>query len=145
MEYDVSQILTFLDVQLHAYPPVNTLVFDFVEWDQKEVVKPYRVLPMHCPFSALERIQEVIIRGLSGEQLGKVVERVTPFVKNGGRIGTTSSHYSLTDDGRFARANDEQVKWQNTAWEEKRVLAEDSHAGSGNQKMRRAEVFERKA
>jgi len=121
-EYDTSKILTFLDVQLHAYPSVKILIFDFIGWDQKEVVENYEVLKMDCLSSELERIKEVIVRGLSGEQLEKVVERVIPFVKRGGRIGTTSSHYTLTDDGRLDRVVEEEIAWRSIALEEKHPL-----------------------
>jgi len=110
-------------------------------------VKPFKVLEMHRPSWALGRIQEVTIRGLFGKQLEEIVDRVTPFVKNGGRIGTTSSHYSLTDDGRLARVDDEEVAWKNIALKEKGTLLEQIQVVTRprDHKMRRAKVFERKA
>jgi hypothetical protein len=113
-------------VQILAYPRVKTLVFNFVGWDQEKVQKPFKSFRIQHPSWAIGRIPEIIIRGLPRKQQERVVHQITPFVKKGGRIGTTSSHYSLADDGRLARVVDEEIVWRHIATEEKHPLLEEA-------------------
>jgi hypothetical protein len=48
----------------------------------------------------------------------KVVEQVTPSVSQ--RVGTTTSHYSLADDGRLARVPDAEILWRDVIVEEEK-------------------------
>ena len=120
---DSRHFFRYLELQLPAYPRVKTLVFDFVGWDLKEVHKPGGYLREKYPSWVFRRIPEIIIRGLSGEQLEMVVEQVTPYVSK--RVGTTSSHYCLADGGLLARVTDTEIRWRDINSEEKHPLLEE--------------------
>src|SRR4051812_10943169 len=79
---DLRCILSFLEIQLLAYPRAKTITIDFIGWDHivrqsSPVLRPVRsFVKGERPARFLGGLSEIVIRGLEREQRNCVVELV---------------------------------------------------------------------
>jgi hypothetical protein len=106
---DLHKILSYLALQLMAYPRAKSLTIDFVGWDHKVVHGSRR---FERPVRFCGRLPEIIIRGLDGEQQNRVTDLISWFIMPNGRIGTTSSHFRLAEGGILMEVTPDSVAWK---------------------------------
>lgn len=85
--------------QATAYPNLRELTYDFV--GAKYLHHPFITSsdldedgpPINVP--GQDRIQRLVIRGLSKQQLWVLLHKLDPYVAGGGSVGTTTSQFAL--------------------------------------------------
>jgi hypothetical protein len=96
-----------------AYPRAKNVIIDFIGWEHDKLVNPRKSNRSEPPARFAGRFSSVIIRGLHGEQQEYVSQIVNWYVMpNNGRVGTTSSHFSLVAGGTLVEVTPGMITWR---------------------------------